>query len=126
MLQKFSKKWKASTQPRKQRKYRYSAPAHIRIKFLRAPLSKELRKKHNKRATLVRKGDKVKILRGQFKGKSGKVESVDSKREKLYIENIQLQKTDGSKSHYPIHPSKVQITELKLDDKKRSESLKRK
>ena len=39
-----------------------------------AKLSKELRAKQNIRSVRVRTGDKVKILRGQFKGKTGVVE----------------------------------------------------
>ena len=89
-------------------------------------LSDELKKKHNKNNLRVIKGDRVKILRGQFKGKSGKVENVNIKTKKLYIENIELQKKDGTKTQYPIHHSNVMITELNLKDKKRSEIIKRK
>ena len=48
------------------------------------------------------------------------------KTKKLYIENIELQKKDGTKTQYPIHHSNVMITELNLKDKKRSEIIKRK
>ena len=40
-----------STQPRKQRKARYNAPAHLRGKFLSAPLSPELRTQYKKRTS---------------------------------------------------------------------------
>ncbi len=119
----FSNSWKRSTQPRKQRKYRHNAPLHIRQKFIRAHLSKELREKHNKRSSSVRVGDKTKIVRGQFKGKTGKVERVDLKKSKIYISGIESVKKEGAKVQIPINPTNVIITELNLDDKKRKESM---
>jgi large subunit ribosomal protein L24 len=116
---KFVGTWKTSVLPKKQRKYRFNAPLHIKIKFLGAHLSKELRAKYGKRALPARKGDKVKIVRGQFKGKSGKIIRVDVKKTKIYIEGMDLLKKDGSKTLYPIHPSNTIITELVSDDRKR-------
>ena len=51
MKKDFSKSWKSSRQPRKQRKYVFNAPLHIRHKLVSANLSKELRKKYGKRIT---------------------------------------------------------------------------
>ena len=73
----WSKSWKSSKNPKKQRKYRFRAPIHIKKKFCNVHLSTELRTKYNKRSVVVVTGDKVKILRGQFKGHTGKVEKVD-------------------------------------------------
>ncbi|MBR9690085.1 50S ribosomal protein L24 [Candidatus Woesearchaeota archaeon] len=123
MKAKFSKTWKASKQPRKQRKYIANAPKHIQSKFLHSHLSKELREKHKKRSVRVRTKDKVKVLRGTFKGKTGVVESVDTKNQKVYITKVEYTKTDGSKVKYPIHTSNIMITELNLDDKKRKGKL---
>ena len=69
MKKKFSREWIRSKQPRKQRKYNYNAPLHIKGKFMAAHLSKDLMKKYNRRSIRVRKGDKVILLRGQFKKK---------------------------------------------------------
>ena len=123
MKQKFSTAWKASKQPRKQRKYLANAPLHIKRKFLSVNLSKELRKKHGKRNIPVVKGDKVKIMRGKFKKKSGKVTEVKTKMMKIYIEGIQVKKTDGSKASVPLRASNLQIIELNLDDVKRLKKL---
>ena len=82
----FSTHWKSSKQPRKQRKYQYNAPLHIKHKFLGSHLSKELIKKHGKRSIPVRKGDTVKVLVGQYKGKSGKIEKVFVKKTRVWIE----------------------------------------
>mgnify|MGYP001567222221 CR=1 FL=1 len=126
MKQKFSTKWKASRQPRKQRKYRFNAPLHILHKFIHANLSKELRKKYGKRSIALRKDDKVKIMRGEFKGKTGKISAIDLKNLKIAIEGMQKSKKEGSKVNVYFHPSNLQIQELNLDDKKRRESLERK
>lgn len=123
MKTKISTTWKSSTQPRKQRKYRANAKLHTKTKFLSANLSKELRKKHNKRSVPLRKGDKVKILRGNFKGKEGKIEEIDHKTLKVYITKIEITKKDGSKARVPQNPSNLQITELDLSDKKRKTKL---
>ena len=121
----FSTAWKSSTQPRKQRKYIANAPFHIKRKFLAAPLSKELRKKYGTRSLAIRKEDKVKILRGQFRKKESKVVSIDLKKIKINLEEAFIAKKDGSKAFYPIHPSNVVITDLNLDDKERKKSLDR-
>ena len=123
---KFSRTWEKSKQPRKQRKYRYKAPLHIKTKFMAAHLSKELRQKHNKRSFPVRKGDKVQVMRGQFKKKIGKIARADLKKSKVYIEGIEIMKKDGTKTLYPINPSNLLILEFNLDDKKRVQTLKRK
>ncbi len=115
----FATTWKASVQTRKQRKYRYNAPYHIKGKFLSAQLSKELREKHKMRSLRVRTGDKVKVMRGQFRGKTGKVESVDIQGTKLYLDKLEVIKQDGSKAKHPVDPSNVMITELNMNDKKR-------
>ena len=126
MKPKFSSSWRASKQPRKQRKYRANAPLHVKHKLMGAHISAELRKKYNKRAIAVRKEDKVKVMRGQFRGHVGKVDKVDVKREKVYVRGVEITKKDGTKAFLPIHPSNLMILELDLKDKKRVEVLKRK
>ncbi len=125
MKKKFSKVWKSSKQPRKQRKYRYNSPLHIKQKFMKSHLSKELKKKYGKRAVIVRKGDNVKVMRGQFKGKTGKVDFASTKKGFVYVTGIEVVKKDGSKLNFPINPSNIIINELNLDDRKRIKSLER-
>jgi len=122
----FSKAWKGSKQRRKQRKYRYNAPLHLRGKFLNVHLSKELRKKTGKRAVRLRKGDKVTILRGNFKKKEGKVERVDMKKSKVYVSKIENERKEGTKVLVPLDPSNLMITELVSDDKARKKIIERK
>ncbi len=119
MKQKFNTSWKASKQPRKQRKYLANAPLHLRKKLLGTNLSKELRKKYGKRTIAVKKGDTVKIMKGKFKGKKGKVNEVGLKPLKVLVDGIQVKKQDGSKANIKLQPSNLQIIELNLEDKKR-------
>lgn len=122
-MKNFAKSWKGSKKPRKQHKYRAKAPLHLRKNMVSVHLSKDLIKKHGKRNIPVRKGDKVKVMRGQFKKKEGPVERIDRKRYKIYITGIELVKKEGSKALKAIDPSKVIITELNLEDKKRKAKL---
>jgi large subunit ribosomal protein L24 len=112
MKQKFSIHWKGSKQPRKQRKYLANAPLHLRKKFVSINLSKELRKKQGKRNLPAKKGDKVKIFSGKFKGKTGKILTVNLKTSKIIVEDIQVKKQDGSKANFKLQPSNLQIIEL--------------
>ncbi len=124
-MKKFSKEWISSKKPNKQRKYRFNAPLHLRGAFLNVHLSKELREKYGIRALRVRTGDKVRIMRGQFKKLEGKVEEVDMKKLKVYIAKTEHVKRDGSKARYPIQPSNLLLVELNADDKERMAGLKK-
>ena len=126
MKKKFSTSWNASKQPRKQRKYRYNAPLHIKQKFMKSHLSKELREKYGKRAVILRKGDSVKIMRGHFKNKTGKVGFVSVKKGFIHVDGVEIIKKDGSKLNCKIKSSNVLINDLNLDDKKRIKSVERK
>ncbi len=88
---------------------------------MRAHLSKELREKYGYRSFGLRKGDTVKIVRGKFRGKEGVVEKVSG--DKIYLENIKIEKQEGKRVPVPIHVSNVIITKLVLEDKKRKEKL---
>ncbi len=126
MKKKFSKYWKASKKPRKQRKYLANAPISIKRKKLSANLNKELKKKYQRRNFPVKLGDGVKILRGKFKKKIGKINQVKSDKGKVFIDGVQISKKDGTKVNVPIDVSNIQIQELNLEDKKRIISLERK
>ena len=112
MKKEFSTAWKASKQPRKQRKYRANAPLHLKKKFVSVNLSKELRKSEGKRNIQIKKGDKVKVMKGKYKGKRGKVLEVNLKFSKIYIDGIQVTKMDNSKANVKFQPSNLQIVEM--------------
>ena len=119
MKSKFSLSWVSSKQPRKQRKYRYNAPLHIKHRFLNANLSKELRKKYGKRSLPLRKGDEVLIMRGSFSKKKGKIATIDLKRSRTTVEGINRKKIDGAKVNVYLDPSNLQIQTLNIEDSKR-------
>jgi len=112
--------------PDKQRKMLYNAPAHIRHKHMSAPLSHELSASKGAKTLPVRRGDTILIKRGDNKGFEGKVSRVDLKAYRIYIEGLTREKVDGTNIFLPIHPSKVEIRNLNLDDKWRKDILKRK
>jgi large subunit ribosomal protein L24 len=115
-----------SKKPRKQRKFLYTAPLHKRRKLMAAHLSKELREKYKRRSLSVRKGDEVKIMSGEFKGKIGKVSRVDLKSYRIYVEGITRKRTVGTDVQVPIHPSKLTIINPDLTDRRRAGKLERK
>jgi large subunit ribosomal protein L24 len=124
MKNKFSTKWKASKRPSKQRKYIANAPLHIKAKLVNVNLSKPLREKLKKRHIQIKKDDKIKIERGKFKGKEGKVLKVDIKHSKIIIEGINIKKMDGSQTSVRFKPSNLQIIELSERKTKKEEETK--
>ncbi len=112
--------------PSKQRKRLFNAPAHIRHKLMSAPLSRELTASRGAKTLPVRKGDTILIKRGDNKGFEGKVSRVDLKAFRIYVEGLTREKVDGTNIFLPIHPSKVEIRNLNLDDKWRKNILERK
>ena len=114
---------KSVKDPGKQRKKHFNAPAHIRHKSMAAPLSSELAASKGAKTLPVRKGDTVRILRGDNKGFEGKVSRVDLKAYRIYLEGLTREKVDGTNIFLAVHPSKVQIRNLVLDDKYRKETI---
>lgn len=122
----FSRKWISSKQPRKQRKYRYNAPLHIKHKLVSAHLGKKLREDYNRRAIPIRKGDRVRIMRGKYRGMQGSVLRVDLKSLKVYVDCAKRKKASGQEVQVPLDPSNLEIIELNLEDKERLKRLKKK
>ena len=114
-----------SKHPRKQRKKLFNAPIHIRRKMMAATLSEELREQYGRRSLPVRKGDVVKIMRGNYKGYVGKVVEVDYKKMRIAVEGVTIKKVDGKSVQRWIHPSNVMITKLELSDERRKKILER-
>jgi len=114
-----------SIQPRKQRKERYSAPLHRRQKYMHAPLSKALREELKKRNAQVRKGDTVKVMRGDHAGTEGLVEEVDLKRCTIKVAGVSNFRADGTEVPRVLHPSNVVIVKLDLEDSKREKIFER-
>lgn len=123
MKQHFSTSWIGSTQVRKQRKYRYKAPLHVRNRFLGVHLSKELRTKYKTRSITLRTGDEVLISRGTFAKKKAKVLSINAKKSRVSLEGITRPKKDGSKTQVYLKPHALIIIAINSDDKRRMKHL---
>ncbi len=115
-----------SKQPRKQRKLIYKAPLHIRHKLMGVKLSEELREQYKRRSLPVKKGDTIKVMRGDFKDHEGKIERVDLRNYRVMIEGMSVQKPDGNKVYHAVHPSNIMIIELDMEDDERNDIVERK
>jgi large subunit ribosomal protein L24 len=112
-----------SSQPRKQRLQRLTAPHHQARKQMASHLSEELLLKYNRRSLTAIKGDEVKLMRGGKKGKVGKIVGVDTRARKITIEGVTHKKADGTEVALPVDPSNVLIVKLNLEDARRREKL---
>ena len=115
-----------SNQPRKQRKARYSAPLHMKQKYMGAPLSKDLREKYGTRSANVIVGDTVKVMRGDHAGTTGIVEAISLKHGTIVVEGVSVSKADGTEVARPIYPSSVVITSIEMKDDRREAIISRK
>ncbi|MGC9148654.1 MAG: 50S ribosomal protein L24 [Sulfolobales archaeon] len=113
-------------QPRKIRKRLFNASLHLRWRFLTARVSEDIEKEYGVKRLPVRRGDTVRILRGDWRGHEGKVVEVNLKRSRIYVEGVTIKKADGTPVYYPIHPSKVMIIKLGEVDEVRRKIIERK
>ena len=116
----------SSKKPRKQRKKIYSAKMHQRKKLVSAKLSKTAAKEIGRRSLPLRKGDEVRVMRGDHRRITGKVSRVDLKEAKVYIDGLKRKKVSGEEVAIPLHSSNIMITKADMSDKKRQKSIKRK
>jgi large subunit ribosomal protein L26e len=72
------------------------------------------------RAIPVRKDDEVKVVRGDFKGREGKVLAVYRKKFVIHVERVTVDKANGAPAQAGIHPSNVVITKLKIDNDRKA------
>ncbi|MFP3227846.1 MAG: 50S ribosomal protein L24 [Caldisphaera sp.] len=114
-----------SSNPRKQRKFLFNMPLHLKHKLVTVQLSKELREKFGIRNMPLRVGDKVKVVKGSYKGKTGKVSEIDLKRLFVKIEGITRKKADGTEIPVKFRPWNLIITDLDLKDEERRKIVQR-
>jgi LSU ribosomal protein L24P len=115
----------ASPKPKVQRKAFYNAPLHLRHKLASAHLSRELRDKLGIRSLPVVVGDRVMIMKGDHKGKTGKVTEVDLKGLWVKVEGITRKKADGTEVLVKFRPWNLLILDLNLKDKWRRRIIER-
>jgi large subunit ribosomal protein L26e len=79
-----------------------------------------LRKEYGVRSLPIRKEDEVKVVRGSYKDREGKVGQVYRLKFAIQVEKVTKEKSSGSSVPINIHPSNVVITKLKLDDDRKA------
>ena len=87
-------------------------------------LTKTLRDEHKLRALPIKRGDEVKILKGKWKGKKGKVVQVYRRRSVIYVDKITREKQNGQSVFCPLKPSYCVIEKL-LENKDRKKTIER-
>lgn len=95
----------------------HQAAVTTRSKLMCSHLSKDLQQKYNRRSVRVTEGDTVKVLRGEFKGVTGKITRVSTLRNGIAIEGIKKEKLKGGNLDVFIHTSNVLVTDLNTEDK---------
>lgn len=100
---------------RTERKKAFCGGLHSRKARMHVHLSKELRAKMGvkMRSLLVNKGDSVKVMRGDSKGKSAKVARVSMVKGKVYLEGISQRNRRGVESLLPFEPSNLMLMDIK-------------
>lgn len=101
----------------------YRATAFVRTKQMCGHLSANLAKKYGKRSVRVTEGDSVKVLRGEFRGVSGKITKVSTEKSGVAIEGIKKEKLKGGNIDIFIHTSNLLVTDLSTEDKWRIHKL---
>ena len=85
-----------------------------------APLSAELRAKYNVRSMPIRKDDEVRVVRGTFKDREGKITEAYRKKFVVHIERVTREKANGTSVPVGIAASNVVIVKLKLDNDRKA------
>ena len=91
-----------------------------------APISKDLRKKYSRRNIRIMTNDTVKVMRGEYKGLTGKVTKISTETSGVAIEGNKKEKLKGEKIDVYIHSTNMIITSLNTDDKWRLKILEKK
>ena len=91
-----------------------------------APISKDLRKKYSRRSIRIMTDDTVKVMRGEYKGLTGKVTKISTETSGVAIEGNKKEKLKGEKIDVYIHSTNMIITSLNTDDKWRVKILEKK
>ena len=104
----------------------YRAMNQTVSKQIGAALSKDLRKKYPRRSIRIMINDTVKVIRGEYKGITGKVAKISTESNSIAIEGNKKEKLKGEKVDVYIHSTNTIITSLNTDDKWRLKILEKK
>ena len=101
----------------------HRAMNQILNKQICAPISKDLRKKYSRRNIRIMTNDIVRVMRGEYKGLTGKVTKISTETSGVAIEGNKKEKLKGEKIDVYIHSTNMIITSLNTDDKWRLKIL---
>jgi large subunit ribosomal protein L24 len=100
--------------PRKQRRQVKQNPTHARKSLLNCRLDEFLQEEYGLRSLHVKKGDLVKIMRGQFRDTEGKVIRVDHKNIRVHLDSATVTKSDGKEAKLELNDERKKLIESKL------------
>lgn len=109
----------SSKSPRKQRRFVRNSGQNVHRKMLRCRLDDSLREEYGLRSISVKKGDLVRIMRGQFRDTEGKVLGVDYSTIRLLVDGASTTKSDGKEARVPLHPSILMLVKLEMNDERK-------
>ena len=104
----------------------HRAMNQILNKQICASISKDLRKKYSRRSIRIMIDDTVKVMRGEYKGLTGKVTKISTETSGVAIEGNKKEKLKGEKIDVYIHSTNMIVTSLNTDDKWRLKILEKK
>ena len=104
-------------------KYFATLPNHLSSKMISSSLSDSLREKYGTNRIRIRKGDGVKIMRGEYSGVEGKITHIYVQAKRISVEGVTREKQSSGNVPIKIHPSNVMAISLDLKDKSRLEKL---
>ena len=105
--------------PRKQRNLIYKSPIHSHKKMLKCRLDEFLREEYSMRSLVPKKGDLVRVMRGQFRETEGKIVRIDYSKVRVFVDSATTTKSDGKETQVPLHPSNLLLVKLELNDERK-------
>ena len=109
--------------PRRQRRALYTASTSQRRRRMTVPLSRELRRRFQRRNVPVRKGDTVRVLSGSFAGREERVAKISRRDYSVTLDNVTLKTAEEKLKPLALRTSHLVITRLNLADPWRRRSL---
>jgi large subunit ribosomal protein L24 len=105
--------------PKKQRRKIRDSPLHAKKALLKCRLDEFLQEEYGLRSLVVKKGDLVRIMRGQFRDTEGTVIRVDYRKARVFLDSASITKADGKEVNPPVHPSNLLLVKLEIDDERK-------
>jgi len=88
--------------------------------MLKCRLDEFLREEYSMRSLVPKKGDLVRIMRGQFRDTEGKIVHIDYSKIRIMVDSATTTKSDGKEVQIPMHPSNLMLVKLELDDDRKA------